>query len=158
MSIWQLHGKIPCGVQFFFYLWVDNCTDHLNILHLHELHLRELLNLLSILTCSSHLLQESYPPSRNPLPFIARSIFRIIIFILSKIYFHRKTRLSRPMSALWASSSHAKVSFESSFSTSACINKTISSKVGFSPALFSFHPYDTIVSPQPSLIGRTVLG
>ena len=36
-----------------------------------------------------------------------------------KTYFHHKTRLSGYMSALWASSSHAKVSFESSFSTSA---------------------------------------
>ena len=55
------------------------------------------------------------------------------------------------MSALWASSSHAKVSFESSFSTSACISKTISSKVFFSPASFSFHPFGRIVSSQQSL-------
>ena len=92
------------------------------------------------------------------LPFIARSIFRFVIFILSKTYFHHKTWLSGHMSTLWASSSHAKVSFESSFSTSACISKTISSKVVFSPASFNFHPFGRIVAPQQSLIGRTVLG
>ena len=43
MSIWHLHGKIPCGVQFCSYLWINNRIDHLNILHLHGLHLRELL-------------------------------------------------------------------------------------------------------------------
>ena len=91
------------------------------------------------------------------LPFIARSIFRIVIFNFSKTYFHRNTGLSGPMSALWASSSHSKVSFESSFSTSACISKTISSKVSFSPASFSFHPFGRIVSPKQSLNGRIML-
>ena len=166
MSIWQLHGKIPCGVQFFFYLWVDNRTDHLNILHLHGLHLRELLNWLVFWLVHHTRYRNRVHPlgtlfkvlKTSLLPFIARSIFRIIIFILSKTYFHRKTWLSGPMSALWASSLHAKVSFESSFSTSACISKTISSKVVFSPASFNFHPFGRIVSPQQSLNGRTVLG
>ena len=87
------------------------------------------------------------------LPFIARSIFRFVIFILSKTYFHHKTWLSGHMSTLWASSSHAKVSFESSFSTSA---RTFPQK-GFSPASFSFHPFGRIVSPKQSLNGRIML-
>ena len=46
MSICQLRRISPCRAPFCFYFWIDNCTDHLNILHLHGLHLRELLNCL----------------------------------------------------------------------------------------------------------------
>ena len=84
-----------------FYLWIDNRTDHLNILHLHGLHLRELLNWL-VFCIVRHI---SYRNRIHPLgtlfwvlkasllPFIARSIFRIIIFIHSKTSSHHKTWL-----------------------------------------------------------------
>ena len=37
------------------------------------------------------------------------------------------------------------------------LSKDISSKVGFSPASFSFHPFGRIVSPKQSLNGRIML-
>ena len=94
-------ARFPVESNLFFIFWVDNCTDHLNILHLHGLHLRELLNWL-VFCIVRHI---SYRNRIHPLgtlfwvlkasllPFIARSIFRIIIFIHSKTSSHHKTWL-----------------------------------------------------------------
>ena len=93
MSIWQLHGNIPFGAPLCLYLWIDNHTYYLNTSQLHGLCLCELLNWL-VFWLVNH---TGYRNRIHPLgtlltllktillPFIARSIFRII-FYLSKTY------------------------------------------------------------------------
>ena len=97
MSIWQLHGNIPFGAPLCLYLWIDNHTDHLNTSQLHGLCLCELLNWLVFWLVNHTGNRNRIHPLGTLLkllktillPFIARSIFRII-FYLSKTYFHRK--------------------------------------------------------------------
>ena len=85
MSIWQLHGNIPCEAPFCFYLWIDTHTpsfwnwlvfwlvNHTG----YRIRIYPLGTLLK-------LLKTGLPP------FTERSIFRIIFFYLSRTYFHRK--------------------------------------------------------------------
>ena len=106
MSIWHLHGKIPCGVQFCSYLWINNCIDHLNILHLHGLRLRELLKWLVLWLVNHtgyrnriHSLGTPFKVLKTRLlPYITRSIFRIVFFNVSKNYFLKQTGLSAHIS------------------------------------------------------------